>query len=53
MFPMYKRVKLQRFKLQRGRARAGAEWLVHSGEPGVGVLLQRGRARAGAEWCHC
>ena len=38
------------WRLQRGRARAGAEW----GRAGVNVAseqwLQRGRARAGAEW---
>ena len=38
---------MTRTSLQRGRARAGAEWWteIFIGEP---VMLQRGRARAGA-----
>jgi len=36
--------------LQRGRARAGAEWNVASSTWPCHVSLQRGRARAGAEW---
>ena len=37
--------------LQRGRARAGAEWAVRRlRKTSSGLMLQRGRARAGAEW---
>ena len=37
-------------KLQRGRARAGAEWIAPWTSPSSIQMLQRGRARAGAEW---
>jgi len=35
--------------LQRGRARAGAEWLLTFAQKQTNSKLQRGRARAGAE----
>jgi len=37
-------------KLQRGRARAGAEFDARRGGDALAALLQRGRARAGAEF---
>ena len=39
--------------LQRGRARAGAEWGVVLSRLTPRMTLQRGRARAGAEWFLC
>ena len=46
-FPLFR--ALSNCKLQRGRARAGAEWEAIGRYLGKYISLQRGRARAGAE----